>query len=336
MGGIVIFLYMRGNTKTYTDCDHDGLIEIYYIEELNNIRYNLTGICTTDTCNGYELMRNLDFSRPSSYRSGTVDSSYITGEGWDPIGNEKDNFNTTFEGHGYTIDNLYIDRPSTKYLGLFGYIERDTRIRNIGVTNVYISGAKRVGALVGGNFEGTITNSYATGDVSGTDVVGGLVGFNWGTITKSYATGEVSGSDVIGGLVGCNRATITKSYATGYVISYHHVIGGLVGSNYEGSITQAYATGNVSGWEAVGALVGLNVGGTITHGFWNTDAYQRVDGSRRTADNKIGVGEGRNTSVGLTLSNMKVACSRYKKGICQLDTSFIFSNGNLPKLKDIK
>ena len=35
----------------------------------------------------------------------------------------------------------------------------------------------------------TITSSYATGDVTGTNNVGGLVGYNYGRITSSYATG---------------------------------------------------------------------------------------------------------------------------------------------------
>ena len=71
------------------------------------------------------------------------------------------------------------------------------------------------GGLVGGN-SGTITVSYATGNVSG-DYAGGLVGGNSGTITASYATGNVSmsrSSEVraeTGGLVGQNYGTITAT-----------------------------------------------------------------------------------------------------------------------------
>jgi hypothetical protein len=92
---------------------------------------------------------------------------------------------------------------------------------------------------VGANDGGSITNSYATGSVSGEDRVGGLVGGDYGTITNSYATGSVSGVDYVGGLVGGNFGTITKSYATGVVTGTGASVGALVGQNF-GSIAASY------------------------------------------------------------------------------------------------
>ena len=76
-----------------------------------------------------------------------------------------------------------------------------------------------------GENTGTITASYATGNVAGAGrSSGGLVGDNTGTITASYATGNVNASgswvdkNMHGGLVGLNSgtgATIKASYATG-------------------------------------------------------------------------------------------------------------------------
>ena len=66
-----------------------------------------------------------------------------------------------------------------------------------------------------GRSGGTITNSYATGSVSGVSSVGGLVGYqrSGGTITNSYATGSVTGTgNNVGGLVGRSGGTITNSY----------------------------------------------------------------------------------------------------------------------------
>ncbi len=74
----------------------------------------------------------------------------------------------------------------------------------------------RAGGLVGDN-TGKIVDSYARGDVSGTDIVGGLVGSNgyiqrWdlysespGEIINSYSTGTVSGTSDVGGLVGLHE-----------------------------------------------------------------------------------------------------------------------------------
>ena len=89
-----------------------------------------------------------------------------------------------------------------------------------------------VGGLVGQNSSGSITNSYATADITAESAAnqnvhgGGLVGENFskGTISNSHATGDVKvsslGSTHGGGLVGTNYSTdhsgiITNSYATG-------------------------------------------------------------------------------------------------------------------------
>ncbi|MBC6414548.1 MAG: cadherin-like beta sandwich domain-containing protein, partial [Chromatiales bacterium] len=133
----------------------------------------------------------------------------------------------------------------------------------------------RVGGLVGSNGRnGSITNSYAMGAVTGQDEVGGLVGFNGGSITNSYAMGAVTGQDKVGGLVGYNdedSITITNSYAMGTVTGQGGRVGGLVGSNF-GSITNSYAMGAVTGQDKVGGLVGNNVGiGSITNSYATGD-----------------------------------------------------------------
>jgi len=133
--------------------------------------------------------------------------------------------------------------------------------------NVYVNGNNYVGGLIGANENGgTISNSYATGNVNGFGYVGGLVAVNSGTISNSYATGNLSGI-VIGGLVGMNYGTITNSYATGNFFYGFADVGGLVGINYGGTISNSYATRNVSGTDRVGGLVGMNYGGTISNSY---------------------------------------------------------------------
>ena len=64
---------------------------------------------------------------------------------------------------------------------------------------------------------------------------GGLVGINDSTVSNSYATGSVSGSgNIVGGLAGINgnaTSTISNSYATGSVNGTANDVGGLVGEN---------------------------------------------------------------------------------------------------------
>ncbi len=129
------------------------------------------------------------------------------------------------------------------------------------------SGNYYIGGLVGRSAS-TVTNSYATGTVTGYSDVGGLVGYNYSCITVDcYASGAVSAtSDYAGGLVGYNNnaSAITFCYATGTVTGSADFVGGLVGYNYNASIVNnSHATGNVSGIEHVGGLVGNSISGTI-------------------------------------------------------------------------
>ena len=165
------------------DRDLDGLIDILYIEQLDSMRYNLTGACEGSICNGYELKRSLDFRDSLSYRnyrsyiSSTHDSSfYARGEGWRPVGSatyvngtlqEGNPFNTPFEGNRFTLNHLFINRVSTHFVGLFGYTQSNSIVRNIGIRNVSVTGNDFVGGLVGWNNGGTISQSYATGAVTG-------------------------------------------------------------------------------------------------------------------------------------------------------------------------
>jgi hypothetical protein len=126
--------------------------------------------------------------------------------------------------------------------------------------------------------ETTLSYVYATGTVSGTFRVGGLVGYNGlGTITNAYATGAVTGDSYVGGLVGINvggalmneKGKILYSYATGAVIAGGTRIGGFVGWNDYGMISNCYSTGAVTGYSDVGGFLGYNFSGHIYSSYWN-------------------------------------------------------------------
>ena len=274
-------------TNTTVDTDGDGLIEINDLNALNAIRfqpdgtsYRATAEATTNTlgcprggCSGYELMRDLDFLNDDSYSSTANRIIWTMGAGWQPIGDSSNPFAGQFEGNGFTISNLTISRGRTNGVGLFGYTGSGAEIANVGLLNSNITGtSSNVGGLVGVN-GGIITNSYATGSISGDSNLGGLVGGNSDTITNSFAVGHTSGDKDVGSLAGNNSGTITNSYATGSVRGTFFSIGGLVGGN-SGTITNSYATGSVRGTSFsssdVGGLAGGN-SGTITNSYWDVD-----------------------------------------------------------------
>ncbi|MFO7793733.1 MAG: GLUG motif-containing protein [Candidatus Nanohaloarchaea archaeon] len=185
--------------------------------------------------------------------------------GFKPIGEYDTEFTGSFDGQGYEVDTLYIDRVEEN-IGLFGFTEGSI-VKNTGLVNNDITGANsRVGGLVGRN-AGTVSDSYATGSVTGYGRVGGLVGSNRpdSEVSDSYATGSVTGDGKeVGGLVGDNQeSTVSDSYATGSVTGDDYV-GGLVGRNYESNVSESYATGDVSGNGEVGGLIGFSRGGLVT------------------------------------------------------------------------
>jgi len=192
--------------------------------ELQNIRDNLAG--------NYYLGNDIDCTCTSGWNSGA---------GFEPIGTScSNNFTGTFDGQGYKITRLYINRPSSDYAGLFGFTGPGSEITNVGLEQVIVNGSWHAGSLVGRTKEGQIANCYSTGNVNSDSHVGGLVGRNeGGQITNSYSTCSVNGNSHVGGLVGWNTGTIADSYSIGRVRG-NECVGGLVGENREGTITNSY------------------------------------------------------------------------------------------------
>ena len=294
------------------DIDGDRLINVSNLEQLDAIRYDLDGDGSPDPdgdvnkygdafptsgtetvcesgCNGYELARSLDFANPDSYASGAVNTAWTAGNGWDPIaGVGRSPF--VFDGNGNTISNLFIKRIDTQGVGLFSLNDFNGIIHNIGLVDVDVSG-ETGGGLAGINL-GTISHSYATGSVSGSETdTGGLVGLNGSefvtggsTISHSSASVAVSGDHNVGGLAGENFGAVMFSHATGSVEGDDSAVGGLVGSN-EGTVISSYATGSVSGSDrSVGGLAGRNWGGAIISSY----ATGSVSGSDRSVGGLVG------------------------------------------------
>jgi hypothetical protein len=224
---------------------------------------------TGEPNNPYQIANVADFNQlsldPNNWNKSFIMTADVNlaGVTLTPVGNNSKNFTGVFDGNDNIISNAVINQPSSNYIGLFGDVGSGGQIRNLGVEDVNITGSYHVGGMVGYN-NGTLTECYATGSVSGTgDYVGGLAGRNNSTLIECYATGSVTGSFCVSGLVGYNNGLLTACYATGSVTGTGSV-GGMVGYNNGGVLTACYATGSVSGTGyGVGGLTGYN-GGTLT------------------------------------------------------------------------
>nr|MCS5651932.1 hypothetical protein [Candidatus Neomarinimicrobiota bacterium] len=185
-------------------------------------------------------------------------SAWDEGQGFTPMGNNSIKFTGSYDGSGYTINGLNINRPSTAFIGLFGYTLGST-IKDLGVINVNIAGGSRTGGLVGYNKFSSVSNCYSTGSVTGTDFVGGLSGMvdDSSTVNNCYSTSDVNGSG--------------------------NVVGGLVGKNISSSVSNCYSTGSVTGTDFVGGIIGSSSWGYAVSGlFWNINDF--------STDNGIGTG----------------------------------------------
>lgn len=211
------------------------------------------------------------------------------------------NFQGINNGNSHSIDGLYINRPTTDFLGLFG-CTNSAVIENLGVTSFEIIGNQFAGGLVGMNDHTSLTNCYSSGSMSGISYyAGGLVGYNrYSTLTNCYSTCSISGVNYVGGLIGyatvstisncfsSNRVTGTNNYAGGLIgfitgsdvsncystssVNGLNQVGGLVGRNENTStISSSYSIGSVSGSTQVGGLVGAISSSTVSNSFWDRE-----------------------------------------------------------------
>jgi len=173
----------------------------YEISTLQHLRWVSENPSSWDK--NYRLMNDIDASDTRNWNDGA---------GLSPIGNYSINFTGKFDGNGYIIDKLYINRPNQDFIGLFGIVYgEECKIYHLGVTNSNILGLSFVGGLVGSSYA-SIANCYTTGKVSGTSEIGGIIGYSIGIISYSYSTNSVSGNIRIGGLIGFSSGTVENCF----------------------------------------------------------------------------------------------------------------------------
>ena len=147
--------------------------------------------------------------------------------------------------------------------GLVGRLESASVSNSHASGNLSGSSLYAAGGLIGNmSWSASVNQSHSTGDVNGFNDIGGLVGQSQSSsIANSYASGDVTGTDTVGGLVGIAKVfTLVSSSASGSVQGNNYA-GGLLGYS-EGPllINLSHNSGNVSGLTNIGGLVGKITG----------------------------------------------------------------------------
>jgi len=261
-------------------------------------------------------LQNMSHSVNANYTLGNdIDASdtvnWNSGAGFVPVGTKIIPFVGSLDGRNHTISGLFIDRPTTDHIGLIGYMQKGSSVKDVGLADVNVTGGSCTGALLGFFNQGSLSGSFSSGKVTGAEYpVGGLVGYitrgtmdrchstaivkgtnvfvryggvggligrtHQGIVTRSYATGDVIGMrDNVGGLIGDTGATVDHCYATGDVIGGGNWTGGLIGRHDNADVSYCYATGNVTGDRYVGGLCGSTWGGTVSDSYATSNVSGR-------------------------------------------------------------
>ncbi|HOW29099.1 MAG TPA: hypothetical protein PK685_00250 [archaeon] len=245
-------------------------------------------ICTAEDLNAVRLHLDWNYSLGKDIDLQCFSRKDVNG--WIPIGNLTTKFKGIFDGQNHVINNLYINRPGTDYIGLFGFADINSGIKYLGLNDTNIYGKTLIGSLAGANL-GVISNSYANGYVKATGLggghanTGGLIGVNsGGTIFYSSFEGNVEGygaGSMVGGLVGQNiiKGYISNCFAKGAVYGLGNYVGGFSGAN-DGArgIDNSYADCSVTGLNsATGGFVGATTLST-GEGISNCYSWSAVNG----------------------------------------------------------
>lgn len=275
----------------------------------------------------------------------TINSSVLDSDGnlisnpkltsWKPIGTSyNSSFKGTFDGGGHTISGLYFNDSKKNYVGLFGYVGEGGTVKNVTITDSYVSGSRCVGGICGNN-NGIVQDCTSGCTVKGTDdFTGGICGFNnFGSLKNCHNTGKVSGNTDVGGVCGYNEyGILQESYNTGEV-SGNTYVGGVCGQNHGGTVKRCYNTGEVSGESNVGGVCGCNISGAVQESY-NTG---EVFGNNNFVGGVCGQNQGNvkgcyNTGAVTGKSQVGGVCGGTSSTGCYyLDTSGTDSKGGISK-----
>ena len=135
-----------------------------------------------------------------------TDDINLTGKEWTPIGDYDNRYTGTFDGGNHTITGLTINQYGN-YVGMIDFLDSGGTVQNLTLEDVNITGGDIVGSVVGDNY-GTVTACTASGNVSGTSRIGGVVGYNIsGTLTACYWSGLPDNDN--GGATKVDGTTVT-------------------------------------------------------------------------------------------------------------------------------
>jgi len=173
-----------------------------------------------DLAGNYWLANDIDASATVGWNGGA---------GFLPIGQGAPYFSGSLDSKGYVISGLFINRPGTDNVGLFGIITTGAVLTDVVLENADITGDDYVGGIAGYIYNGAdIIDSSVEGSITGSDHVGGLTGWSSGasgnhnTFTRCHTNIAVTGNTAGGFADGAGFTDFDICYSLGTVEATTH------------------------------------------------------------------------------------------------------------------
>ncbi|SFB29572.1 Ig-like domain (group 2) [Acetitomaculum ruminis DSM 5522] len=297
----------------------------------------------------------------------------ISGMEWTPVGGSDYVFNGTFDGDNHTISGMTIGSKdavkeldsSNIYVGFFGAVTENARIKNLSLTDVYMNlhykATARVGGIVGvmsndaqnsDRSGAVIDNVYVQGQMNltqdkGNLFLGGIVGYMYkGAVINSHTDVSLSGvvNDEalaeVGGIVALtNRGLIANCYSTGDGYGSGNRDGGNEGmaevsniaATNAGSVVGCLGTGNITTKELsyyAGTISGWVTGlGKAYQSVYNSSSVMTINESTVSPLNDVGT---------LTTSGTSDETGEYFNGGLKTDlTGIAYNRENYAKIAEV-
>ena len=305
------------------DGSADTPYEIWCIEDLVMFSKLINNKEINNKCY-VKLMRNLNFKSIFSYNDyhgkysyDETTNSYIkninstktlkdlctSDFGFIPIGTDTVAFSGNFNGQGFEIENIYVNKLNNA--GLFG-VATNCIIQNLGISGNIVSEGIYVGGIVGKGMFSSFYKCYNRANITGVSYVGGIVGHgSWGA------------------------AVMEECSNYGYIYITGSRAGGVAGS-YAGKIINCNNEGNIDG-ERVGGILGSSSGVVEI-----TNCYNK--GNLKSRENQADgiLGELYSDVIVNNCFNVGIISSSYASGINATEANNCYNLGTLKGLKKLR
>lgn len=278
----------------------DGVTRYIPVSNINADIFDGTGTAADPYLihNAQEMVKLASFVNDNDYDYAgahfkVVGKLDFTGIDYTPVAANGHDFNGDFNGNGYTVSNLTIDKSTDRdatYIALFGHVGSNGTVRNftldasnniagyqyvagfVGSLSGHLShlynaatikaGSSYAGGIAGWANENAVIDSCGnTGSVSSINYIGGILA---GTLQNAaveidsvYNAGTISGTTYLGGITGRASALISNAVNTGDVTATKNYVGGVISYAYApSSVRNSSNSGTILGTGYVGGIAG--------------------------------------------------------------------------------